>query len=90
MVADRDRLKDLIASILEDMAGIGGQQITVSNTKETNRGFVTVRAEFLSSGIDFPGDRLGFMIKECELSGGFFSTETEGSVISTVIELPAI
>ncbi|MEI6840238.1 MAG: MBL fold metallo-hydrolase [Methanomicrobiales archaeon] len=90
VVADRDRLKDLIASILEDMAGIGGQQITVSNTKETNRGFVTVRAEFPTSGIDFPGERLGFMIKECELSGGFFSTETEGCVISTVIELPAV
>ncbi len=90
VVADRERLEDLIDGILEDMAGIGGEQITVSNTKETNRGFVAISAEFHSSGIDFPGERLGFLIKECELSWGFFSCETEGEIITTVIELPAV
>jgi glyoxylase-like metal-dependent hydrolase (beta-lactamase superfamily II) len=90
VVADRERLKDLITSILEELAGIGGEQITVSDTKETNRGFVTISAEFPGPGIDFPGERLGFMIKECELSGGFFSCGKEGDVISIVIELPAV
>ena len=90
VVADRERLKDLIASILEDMVGIGGEQITVRDTKETNRGFVTISAEFNGTGIDFPGERLGFMIKECELSGGFLTSEKEGEVISIVIELPAV
>jgi glyoxylase-like metal-dependent hydrolase (beta-lactamase superfamily II) len=90
VVADRERLQDLIASILEDLAGIGGHQITVSNTKETNRGFVTISADFASSCIDFPGDRLEFMIKECELAGGFFSFEKEGDTISTLIELPGV
>ena len=90
VVADRGRLTDLIMSILEEMAGTGGQQITVSDTKEMNRGFVTISAEFSSPDIDFPGDRLGFMIKECEFSGGFFTSTKEGDVISTVIELPAV
>ena len=78
VVADRERLKDLIAGILEDMAGIGGEQITVSDTKETNRGFVTISAEFHSPGIDFPGERLGFMIKECELPGVFSPVKKKG------------
>jgi len=90
VVADRGRLTDLIMSILEEMAGTGGQQITVSDIKEMNRGFVTLSAEFSSPDIDFPGDRLGFMIKECEFSGGFFTSTKEGDVISTVIELPAV
>ncbi len=89
VVADSERLKDLIISILEDLAGIGGQQILVRDKKETNRGFLTISAEFSSAGIDFPGDRLGFMTKECELAGGFFTCEKEGDVISAVIELPA-
>jgi hypothetical protein len=47
---------------------------------------VTISAEFNGTGIDFPGERLGFMIKECELSGGFLTSEKEGEVISIVIE----
>jgi len=90
VVADRERLQDLIASILEDVAGTGGEQITVSDSKETNCGFVTISAEFSGRGIDFPGERLGFMIKECELSGGFLSCEKVGEVMSIVIELPAL
>ncbi|MCX6700477.1 MAG: MBL fold metallo-hydrolase [Methanomicrobiales archaeon] len=90
VVADRGRLTDLIMSILEEMAGTGGQHITVSDTKEMNRSFVTIRAEFSSPCTDFPGDRPGFMIKECEFSGGSFTSTKEGDVISTVIELPAV
>jgi hypothetical protein len=72
------------------VAGTGGEQITVSDSKETNRGFVTISAEFPGRGIDFPGERLGFMIKECELSGGFLSSEKVGELMSIVIELPAV
>jgi glyoxylase-like metal-dependent hydrolase (beta-lactamase superfamily II) len=91
VVADRERLKDLIASILEDLAGLGGEQIAVSDIKETNRGFITISAEFPGQIIDYPGERSGFMIKECELSGGFLSCEKESeSKISIVIELPAV
>jgi glyoxylase-like metal-dependent hydrolase (beta-lactamase superfamily II) len=90
VVADKGRLKDFIVCVLEDMAGTGGQHITVSDTKETNHGIVTISAEFSSHGIDFPGDRLSFMITECEFAGGFLSCEKEGDVISIVIELPAV
>ncbi|MEI6292253.1 MAG: MBL fold metallo-hydrolase [Methanomicrobiales archaeon] len=45
--ADRERLKDLITGILEDLAGAGSEQIKVSDTKETDRGFITISSEFL-------------------------------------------
>jgi hypothetical protein len=90
VIADSERLTDLITSVLEDLAGIGGEQITVTDTKETNRGFVTISAEFPGKETDFPGEQQGFMMKECELSGGFFSCENTGSAISIVIELPAV
>jgi hypothetical protein len=89
VVADSERLTDLLAGILEDLAGIGGDLITVSDSKENNRGFVVIGAEFPGQDTDFPGERLEFMIKECELAGGFFSCEKEGDVISIAIELPA-
>ena len=78
VVADRERLTDLIIGILEELAGIGGKKITVTDKKETNCGFVTIDAEFSGEEINFPGEGLGFRIKECELSGGFFSCEKEG------------
>ena len=90
VVADRERLKDLIANILEDMAGNDGEQIAVSDSRETNQGFITISAEFPGHEINYPGERSGFMIKECELSGGFLSCEKDGVKISIVIELPAI
>ncbi len=88
--ADRERLKDLITGILEDLAGAGSEQIKVSDTKETDRGFITISSEFLLPMINYPAERLGFMIKECEYSGGFLSCEKEGSKVSIIIELPAI
>jgi glyoxylase-like metal-dependent hydrolase (beta-lactamase superfamily II) len=90
VIADSERVTDLIASVLEDLAGIGGEQITVTITKETNRGYVTISAEFSGQETDFPGEQQGFMMKECELAGGFLSCEKEGDVISIVIELPAV
>jgi len=90
VVADRERLKDFLAGILEDLAGIGGDRIEVGDSKENNRGFVVIGAEFPEPGTDFPGERLEFMIKECELAGGFFSCEKEGNVISIAIELPGV
>ena len=39
VVADRERLKDLLEGILEDLAGLSGHNITVSDSKENNRGF---------------------------------------------------
>jgi len=89
VIADSERLNDLIASILEEIAGLGGTDIRVSNTKENSRGQVIISTEFTVPGIDFPGEHLGFMRKECELTGGFLSSEKEGDVISIVIELPA-
>jgi glyoxylase-like metal-dependent hydrolase (beta-lactamase superfamily II) len=89
VIVDSERLTDLLAGILEDLAGIGGDLITVSDSKENNRGFVVIGAEFPGQDTDFPGERLEFMIKECELAGGFFSCEKEGDVISIAIELPA-
>ncbi|MCU0630134.1 MAG: MBL fold metallo-hydrolase [Methanoregulaceae archaeon] len=90
VIADRERLADLITVILEDLAGTGSEQIEVRDTKETDRGFITISSECSSPGMDYPGERLGFMIKECEYSGGFLSCEKEGATISVVIELPAI
>ena len=53
VVADRERLTDLLAGILEDLAGIGGDLITVSDSKENNRGFVVIGAEFSGPGNGF-------------------------------------
>jgi glyoxylase-like metal-dependent hydrolase (beta-lactamase superfamily II) len=90
VVADRERLKDFIENLLEDLAGNNGEQISVRDSKEAGKGFITITTEFPGQDIDYPGERSGFMVKECGLSGGFLSWEKEGSTISIIIELPAV
>jgi glyoxylase-like metal-dependent hydrolase (beta-lactamase superfamily II) len=86
--ADIERLNDLVAAILEDLAGANYSGITVGVHQDENNAIVSIRAQKTGIELDIPGSELRFMKKECEIAGGSLSASPGDSVFSVIITLP--
>ncbi len=85
---DTDRLNDLIASILEDLAGADYTGVTVSIRPGEHDVIIFIKAGKSGKEMEIPGKELDFMKKECEIAGGSLSTTSEDSLFSASIALP--
>jgi glyoxylase-like metal-dependent hydrolase (beta-lactamase superfamily II) len=86
--ADVERLNDLVASILEDLAGADYSGITVGVHQDGNNAIVSIQARKTGKELDIPESELRFMRKECEIAGGSLSASSGDSVFSVIITLP--
>jgi glyoxylase-like metal-dependent hydrolase (beta-lactamase superfamily II) len=88
--ADAERLNDLVASILEDLAGADYSGITVGVHPDENNVIVSIRAQKTGSDLDIPEREFCFLKKECEIAGGSLSTSSGDAFFSVSIALPLV
>ncbi len=70
---DEERLSDLFAAILEDLAGAGAGEITISLVKEEDTVALTIWSSDLPSRAPFSKREIKFLQTECDLCGGRIS-----------------
>ncbi|HVP94553.1 MAG TPA: MBL fold metallo-hydrolase [Methanoregulaceae archaeon] len=88
--ADIERLNDLVASILEELAGADYAGIKVGVQPGENSVIISIQARKTGREMTVSGRDLYFMKKECEIAGGSLSTTSEGPFFSVTIALPTV
>jgi glyoxylase-like metal-dependent hydrolase (beta-lactamase superfamily II) len=88
--ADIDRLEDLVAEILEDLAAIDYRRVLVNVHPEGDKVLVTIRANKTGNELEIPENDLSYMREECELAGGTLTVSPGGPWYVITIALPRV
>ena len=88
--ADIDRLEDLVAEILENLAATDHKGIFISVGPEENDVVVSIRARKTGNELEIPESDLIYMREECKIAGGTLTVSAEGSCYVIRIALPRV
>jgi glyoxylase-like metal-dependent hydrolase (beta-lactamase superfamily II) len=88
--ADINRLNDLVAEILEDLAGSDYQGVLISVRPEENEVTVTIRANKTGNELEIPENDLIYIREECKIAGGSLTVSSQRHCYTISIALPRV